>query len=285
MIHSVLFPLAEGSPGAGAREFAFWLARTTNCHIHFLAVVDIKAFEIPVLGTPDGFMPTVVAPPIQESQTLLEELSAAARETLSRMAAECAAKGISCSTDLRTGLPGEAVVQEATAHDLVVMARRGYARSAATQERIEPLVPQVIRGSVRPVLVAGREFPGSGEIRNILIAYDGSMHAARALAIAAVLGGRPEAQCTLITVAGAEEEGRATLAPAESYLYHHGLTPKKQIVPGTRPSEIICDLVASLAADILIMGAYGRSPIREVLFGSTTEQVLKQCGCTVVLQS
>jgi nucleotide-binding universal stress UspA family protein len=285
MIRSILFPLAEGPPVASARDFAFWFARTCGCRIQVLAVVDIKAFEIPVLGTPDGFMPTVVAPPIRESQTLLEELTAAAREHLERFAAECAARGIPCSTDLKTGIPGEIVAREATAHDLVVMARTGYTRSAAAQQHIEPLVPQVIRGSIRPVLVAGRQFPSSGEIANILVAFDGSSHAARALSVAALVSARPGIQCILAIAASSEDEGNETLAPAETYLYHHGLTPRKQVVVGAKPSESICDLVATLGIDILIMGAYGHSPIREVLFGSTTEHVLRQCGCTVILQS
>jgi nucleotide-binding universal stress UspA family protein len=33
------------------------------------------------------------------------------------------------------------------------------------------------------------------------------------------------------------------------------------------------------------MGAYGHSPIREVLFGSTTERILSHCSANVILQS
>ena len=45
------------------------------------------------------------------------------------------------------------------------------------------------------------------------------------------------------------------------------------------------NLIPSLKADILIMGAYGHSPIREVLFGSTTERILSSCTANVILQS
>jgi nucleotide-binding universal stress UspA family protein len=48
---------------------------------------------------------------------------------------------------------------------------------------------------------------------------------------------------------------------------------------------VICELVVEEKADILIMGAYGHGPIREVIFGSTTERVLDHCDSTVILQS
>lgn len=285
MIRSILFPVGDGAPVESAREFAFWLARAENAHILALAVLDMKALEIPVLGTPDGFMPTIVTAPIQETQTLLDEMTAAAREHLDRFAAECSRRGTGCTVEVRTGLPGELLAREAIAHDLVVMSRSGYSRTAVSQVPVEPLVSQVIRGSIRPVLVAGKHFPSSGRIQNILVAFDGSSHASRALTIAAAIGGRPGVRCSLATVADSDEEGREVLTPAEAYLFHHGLNPERQITLGSKPSEAICNLVDTTRADLLIMGAYGHSPIRELLFGSTTEHVLRKCECTVMLQS
>src|SRR5438876_12004984 len=84
MIQSILLPLVEGPLAETAKSYAFWLARKESGHIHGLAVVDLKSFEIPVLGTPDGFMPSVVFPPQQESQSLLAEMTALARERLRR---------------------------------------------------------------------------------------------------------------------------------------------------------------------------------------------------------
>lgn len=283
MINSLLLPLTEGLPSVAARDFAFWFGRTMGCHIQALAVVDVKAFEVPVIGAPDGFMPAVVTPPLPEGRNILDELTAAAGERLDRFARECAAAGVSCATDVLTGVPWESVAREAVAHDLVVMGRTGYTASAASRQQVDPLVRQVLRGCVRPVLVAGKEFPAAG-IRNLMVAYDGSAHAARALPIAALIGARPGIQCVLVNVAASQEAGAEVLEPAEAYLYHHGLSPKRQVIVAGRPSETICDQAAAQSADILVMGAYGHSPIREVLFGSTTEYVLRQCGCTVILQ-
>ena len=80
MIRSILLPVGEGPLSPFARDYAFWLARKDGSRIHVLAVIDVKTFEIPVLGTPDGFMPSVVTPPIAESQSLLNEMTALSRE-------------------------------------------------------------------------------------------------------------------------------------------------------------------------------------------------------------
>ncbi|MEJ2111798.1 MAG: universal stress protein, partial [Acidobacteriota bacterium] len=146
-------------------------------------------------------------------------------------------------------------------------------------------VAPVIRNSVRPVLVAGTDFHEESEIRNILIAYDGSLHSARALLVAAELASRPGTKCTLVSVVPTQEAGWEILGPAEAFLEHHGVNPEKKIEISTRPSSVISDLVANGNIDLLIMGAYGHTPIREVLFGSTTEKILSHCSVNVILQS
>jgi nucleotide-binding universal stress UspA family protein len=285
MIRSILLALAEAPDDAAAKNYAFWLAKNENNRIHAMVAIDIAAFEAPVLGTADGLMPSVVAPPLKESRSLMNDLMTMARDRLDQFTAQCASRNVSCSTEVKTGIPGEVISRAGVAHDITVVSRTGYNRVANTQETVDALVAPVIRNSVRPVLVAGSEFREESGIQNILVAYDGSIHAARALRIAAELAARPGAKCTLITVAHSEEEGRDVLASAEAYLLHHDVEPAKKVAVGSKPSAVICDLVASGSVDIVIMGAYGHSPIREVLFGSTTERILSNCAANAIFHS
>ncbi len=283
MIRSILVALAEGD--LGAENYAFWLAKKEGSHVHAIAVVDITAFEVPMIGTPDGFMPSVVPHSFRESQSLMDEMNARCRERLNQFAEQCASRNLSCSTETKTGIPAEVFSQSAVAHDIVVVSRTGYNPKANTSETIDSLVAPLIRKSVRPVLVAGTEFQEENEIRNILVAYDGSAHSARALLIAAELAARPGIHLTLVTVVPSEDSGMEILAPAEAFLAHHGVTPRKQVEVSSKPATVISTLVASGNVDLLIMGAYGHSPIREVLFGSTTQRILSHCSANVILQS
>jgi nucleotide-binding universal stress UspA family protein len=285
MIRSILLALAEAPSDASARNYAFWLSRKEGSHVHAVAIIDITAFEVPMIGTPDGFMPSVVPHSFRESQSLIDEMSMRCRERLDQFAEQCDSRGISCSTETKTGIPNEIISQSAVAHDIVIVSRTGYNPTANTKETIDSLVAPVIRSSVRPVLVAGTEFQEESEISNILVAYDGSSHSARALLVAAELAARPGTNCTLVTVVPSEDSSGEILAPAEAFLAHHGVIPKKQIEVSSKPSSIISGLVASGDIDLLIMGAYGHSPIREVLFGSTTERILSHCSVNVILQS
>ncbi len=285
MIRSILLPLADGPLAASARDYAFWLAKKEGSRIHALGVIDIKAFEIPVLGTTDGFIPTMVTPPLQESQGLLDEMTSLARERLEQFSLLCASRKIPCSVETKTGVPGEIICHAAVAHDIVVMSRTGYSRSVSAEDKIDGLVSHVLRDSIRPVMVVGQDFDETAEVHMLMVAYDGSGHAGRALPLAAELGARPGVRTVLVTIATSEESGRETMAPAELFLCNHGVIPERKLIVGGKPSELICDLVSSARADILIMGAYGHSPIREMLFGSTTERVLSHCGTAVILQS
>lgn len=285
MIRSILLALADSPGDAGAINYAFWLARKENTHIHALSVVDITAFEVPMIGSPDGFMPSVVPHSFRESQSLMNEMNSKCRERLDRFAEQCAARGISYSTEMKPGIPSETISHCGIAHDIVVVSRSGYNPAANTKETIDSLVAPVIRNSVRPVLVAGADFHEENDIRNILVAYDGSAHAARALLVAAELASRPGAHCSLVTVVPTEDAGDEISGPAGEFLEHHGVATEKKVVISTKPSSVIGDFVVSGNVDLLIMGAYGHSPIREVLFGSTTERILSHCSVNVILQS
>jgi len=285
MIRSILLPLAENLQTVDAKDYAFWLARKEGSQIHALAVIDIKAFEMPVIGTPDSFMPPAMASGLEESQSLLEELSAAAKERLAQFAKECEIKGVACSTDLRTGVPDDIIARSAIAHDIIIMPRSGFRQVSTEPPRLDPLVSHVIRNSIRPVLAVGRPFSEAAGTPTIMAAYDGSLHAGRALLVAAELGSRTGVRFILVTIASSEDIGKELSAPAEAFLCHHGVKPIKRVVVSSKPSDVICSLAAAENVDIVIMGAYGHGPIREMLLGSNTERVLTHCNTNIILSS
>lgn len=285
MIRSIMIALSESPYDASAKNCAFWLAKKEGSRLHGLAVIDITAFEVPVLGGPDSFMPSVMTPPLGENQALMNDLMAIAKERLDLFAGQCASRGIPASTEVKTGIPGDVISRTAIAHDIAILSRTGYNRIANARETVDAWIAPVVRGSVRPVLVAGTDFREGSDIRNVLVAYDGSAHAARALLPAAELAARPGVECRLVTVAQSEEIGREVLAPAESFLFHRGVVPRTQVLIGSKPADVLCELLTSGGVEILVMGAYGHSPIREVFFGSTTERILAQCAANVILQS
>lgn len=55
------------------------------------------------------------------------------------------------------------------------------------------------------------------------------------------------------------------------------------VVPGESPVEVICQYARDHEVDLIVLGAHGRSGLREFLIGSTAERVARHAHCSVML--
>lgn len=55
------------------------------------------------------------------------------------------------------------------------------------------------------------------------------------------------------------------------------------VVAGEHPVEVICAYAREHAVDLIVVGAHGRSGVREMLIGSTAERVARHASCSVML--
>ena len=87
-----------------------------------------------------------------------------------------------------------------------------------------------------------------------------------------------------MTVAAAHEEETAlkTLQAAEGVLRAAGGAPVAQMLVGTADNEISA-YVEGRGINLLIMGAYGHSRIRQLIIGSTTTSMIRRCKVPVLL--
>jgi len=72
------------------------------------------------------------------------------------------------------------------------------------------------------------------------------------------------------------------LKEAETRLEKAGFEPKCHMLPGV-PEDVISRYVEEEGMDMLIMGAYGHSRIRQLLIGSTTTEMIRRCRVPVML--
>jgi nucleotide-binding universal stress UspA family protein len=94
-----------------------------------------------------------------------------------------------------------------------------------------------------------------------------------------------------VTVLTADEPGDRTVSGIEpanrlaGLLQAHRIETEAQcVVPGRRPlHEALLGAAHDVAADLLVMGAYGHSRVRELVFGGLTRQVLAECVLPVLL--
>lgn len=125
------------------------------------------------------------------------------------------------------------------------------------------------------------------EIRfeRIVIGCNGSIESIRAIH-AALPFLRVASQVTLVDGDVRDgDEGRPRFDPFV-YLLRHGIASKPSYVRSSSAmaGEILLQEVGNIQADLLVMGAYGRSRMRERVFGGATRRVLEDAAMPVLMQ-
>lgn len=147
------------------------------------------------------------------------------------------------------------------------------------------LPEELVLGVGRPVLIVPRygTFPTLGE--RVLVAWNGSREATRAVNDALPILER----ATTVTVLSIDAEGepyrRAPGADIALHLARHGIRAE---AASTRSVElpvgdVLLSFAADCGADLLVMGAYGHSRLREMLLGGATRHVLRHMTVPVLM--
>lgn len=131
----------------------------------------------------------------------------------------------------------------------------------------------------RPVVICPDMPAGGGEI---LVAYDGSPVAMRALQMFTLVGLAKGNSLRVVSIDQDEELAARRTSAAAIYLRGHGYAVETNpITSAVDPAEILRLEVASQKIGTLVMGAYGRRGIRTFLFGSTSRKLIENPPCNL----
>jgi nucleotide-binding universal stress UspA family protein len=162
------------------------------------------------------------------------------------------------------------VVKQARCADLFIATRPyGEAKSAAWPD----LVEAVLFGSGRAMLIVPPGQHRQGPFETVLVAWNGSRESARALREG--LGFIEQASRTVVLVVDPPTDGMPC-ADLKAHLAHHNVVAEV-VTAGSedRPiAEIILEEARRISADLVIMGAYGHTRLREQVFGGATRDML-----------
>ncbi|MCQ8781500.1 universal stress protein [Mangrovibrevibacter kandeliae] len=179
---------------------------------------------------------------------------------------------------LRHGDVVETVIEAEETTDFVVIGKRGEAADFASAH-LGSNLERVVRGSSKPILVASRAFQ---PITTFLVAFDGGTSCMKAIDFIAGTELLKGASGQLLMVGNPSSGAEAKLWEADRTLRDLGFEIKSGIVPGD-PDEVIAERVESDGVDLVVMGAYGHSRIRQLIIGSTTTEMIRSCKVPVLL--
>jgi nucleotide-binding universal stress UspA family protein len=188
------------------------------------------------------------------------------------------AEGASVEWRAETGSGAALIAARARFFDLIVLGRSDRVIDQPASDVIEDTLLQ----SGRPVLLAPATPPPTiGE--TIAIGWDGSPRSVRA--ITATLPLLRQAKKTVI-LAISDDPGGSSTAPITEYLRWHGIASNGQSLraaTGVGRGEQLLSAARDAGADLLVMGAFGQTRWRQMLFGSATQTVVSTSLLSVVL--
>lgn len=167
--------------------------------------------------------------------------------------------------------------------DLVVLGQVTPADSG--EANLLPDLPDyVLLNCGRPVLLVPRagRFPTVG--KRVLVAWNGSVEAAKAVTAALPLLRGAERVTLAILGGSADVLGAEPGADIALYLARHGVRVEVLRRPeAADPGAAIVALAQELETDLLVMGAYGHSRFREMMLGGATRTILATAPLPVLM--
>jgi nucleotide-binding universal stress UspA family protein len=164
------------------------------------------------------------------------------------------------------------------AAELVVIGKRGEHCDFA-KGHLGSQLQRVIRASVRPVLVTARAFK---PVERFLIAYDGGPSILKAVDFAMKNPLLKGLHCHILRAGKVDDNARYYLEETAQKLRDAGYEVDCQAANGPA-ADLIATYVQEQHIDLLVMGAYGHSPIRHLILGSTTTAMVRTCQIPVLM--
>lgn len=179
----------------------------------------------------------------------------------------------------RRGEVVDEIQQQEAGADLIIIGKRGETKTD-TQGHVGANLERVSRTVHKPLLIATHQ---SKPVKRFLIAYDGRASSDKAVDFAISSALLTGLECHLLKVGADNSLSDAILGKAKTRLEEAGFPVKATIADVHSVNQAVTDYMAVHEVDLLLMGAYGDSPLRRFFLGSTTMTQISQSKVPVLL--
>ncbi len=276
MITDILVCLEGSTSSDRAIDLAIEIARELSARLVGLAIVDephIRAGAATGIGGASYKQ--------HRDDVLLEDAHKKAEDWLLLFEARCREAGIAARVVELRGRPAPKILEEMQSHDMTLIGRNANFLFETKDEDVETR-DNVLHRAGKPVIVVPEEPVKTGP--DLMVAYDGSSasnRALRALAASGLANGRK------VHVASVEDDGEEAWEMASrgvDLLRTLSIASKPRSVVSALPiAEAILEARGKLGAGMLVMGAYTRSRLSEMIWGSVTRTLLEKCPVPIFL--
>jgi nucleotide-binding universal stress UspA family protein len=265
MYRSALVALRPDGSNDVLIQFAVDLAKRYDLHLSGASILD-RDLAAPREPVPLGGM----AFKQERDAAKLAELRRDILANAESFCEACRSAGIAHDVEASEQSLITELARESQRHDVLLLGRAAKEPRDAENSRLHAILRRC-PGAALLVPHSPSETSDS-----VVLAYDGSVQAARAMKSFVASGFLAEGLVHIVAFDDDLEEARTSADFAVSYLAHHGR--RNQVTVGTSDAssapQLILNACALHKAQMLVMGAYGKTAMHDFFLGSVTRSVL-----------
>lgn len=282
MFNKILVPMGDSPHTETALDNACQLAIEFESEVVCLYVVDTEKIQSAYLTSAQ--MPEVMMTmePMYETNIIqavhrdLEKEENATHECFEKY--EKKYPGVNLKYEDASGIVYKEILKREKDYDLVVMGK-----SIHNEENELGILGdnfrKIIHKSDLPVLACTY---GHGIGANLMACYDGKKNSKKALEVAIGVAKKFDVPLNILTINEEEKIARKINSDAVEKALLHDVETVSNLQWLNTVGTIIAE-IDHLKINFAFMGAYGDSPIKDFILGSTTDQVISGTGCPILL--
>ena len=271
MVRSILVGLDESSYSQAAVDVGVEWAKRFDCMLVGIGIIDEPSMRGPQAR--ERLAPSYKA----VYDGLVAEASHRVDQVLEQFTLKCSEERVSCKLLEDVGCPCEQIMLEAQRYDLIVLGQKSFFQFETSSRECDTL-DKLLHATPRPVVVVPHHCRDDWEGSGVLIAYDGSLQATRALQafVASELNALGDVHVLSFQKTCQLEASKVADRAVEFLRFHDILAEPHTTTTPSCASEAILDAAKQISAGLIVMGSYGRNSLVEFFLGSVTRNVLQK---------
>jgi len=276
-IKDILIPLDETGQAAVRLDLACVIARRHGAHVTGLFVVDSAIPALAGAEAGGAVLADLIEVMRNDALEAAERAEATFRDKLRR-------EGLAHEWRVAEGLTPQQVALHGRYADLIIL---GQDSPDETQIAAGPTLEAALFTTGRPVLVVPYA-KGSPDIgKRVLIGWNAKREAVRAVNDALPLMAGADSVTVLVVnpEPGDDTHGEEPGAVIARHLARHGVTVtvERVVAPDLTADDALLNRAAETGADLIVIGGYGHSRLRELVLGGVTRGLLRHMTVPILM--
>ena len=261
MIKRILLPLDKSNYTDIALEYASLIAKKHKAVVNGITILDIPAIEDSIGLVPIGnqyWADKLEESKINKANTLISNLKKKFEDKLTK-------ENVEYNFEKDQGIPSEWIIKKSGFYDLVIMGMNTYYHFNS-KDKSGNTIKEVLNNSITPILLVTEKF---FDIKNVLIAYDGSFQSTRAMQRFIHLSMLFDFNIKIINSSKNKIFANYQKENVESYFKAYDL----QNIEFIHTEENIKDILNEKYlewTDLIVLGAHSKNVIQDFFLGSLT---------------